>query len=372
MDTQETEPVDQDQENPETPQSEQTEVRSDAEYVQNEAQRRVDFFLRDAVDREDRLDLISRKIKKQLQLVETSEEDERSEIAAIQQWINQEQQVHGSAIYNDALLQRETQRVKGNYIKYREQSPVILNILTRTKESMTGNAQPEIAAEPIAEPVIELAEEPTDNTEPIVLTEEITPPSETPADEPLVMSEAVLTEKKQAAELEDEQHGKEEITEQKEIKLDIEDISEKMHRNRQLAEDLRGATARLRSIARDTSSREPWYRPLQSFDEEYIGKLNNRLANILDEAGRLHNVNRMVEENDPQAAVMLNKINEELSHNWRGVEGILDDATDFANRLRRRTNDLLNGDMDHDNPVWQVGSRLRQATEELESRKRML
>lgn len=161
--------------------------------------------------------------------------------------------------------------------------------------------------------------------------------------------------------------------EQEKPKVTLEEIETKMRRNREMAENMRGYTAKLRSTCANVSPREPWFRHLQDFDQEHVNRLKNLLMKVFSDADSLNKVRSAVQENKPYADRMFEDISQDLRTDWVQIERELEDATDSNNRLRRRTErDVTHEALDSDNPIRLVGLHLRRAGEDLQSNKNRL
>lgn len=326
-----------------TPQAETAEQSemSDLDYARQEAQQEVDAFLSNAeFDSAVKLDVINGKIAQVSGRIDKLRDEMDTELDGAREQFKSFQ----SAGYDQAWLDRTSDEIKQRYTGWQAEDRAKVDILTAASLTLTPNpsTEPESEVPEIVEP--SAAEEPAEV-------------NETPVIEPL------------------ETESKEETTEQNQSKvekekpkIDTAEILKKIKRNQELAEDLRSMSARIRNVT-EVSPREPWFRPLQRFDDEFVGKLNNRLLRIIDGSTQLRNISQAMENGDSNADSRMIELTDELNHEWRIVASILEDANHFMNRLRWQTEELSNKDMDRDHPVFQVGSQLRRATEELNSRR---
>lgn len=315
--------------NPETqpevaPQAE-TVVQSDLDYAKEKAQQEVDAFLSSTeFDNATKLNVINEKIAQVSGRVDTLHDEMNAELDSAREQFKNFQNVG----YDQAWLDQASDEIRQRYTSWQTEDRVKIGVLTVASLTLSPNP----AAEPESEEVEAI---------------------ETAATEPPIEPKEVEPQDKKETE---------------KTKIDTAEILQKMKRNQELAEDLRSMSARLRNIV-DVSPREPWFRPLQRFDDEFIGKLNNRLLRIIDGSTQLRNIGQAIENGAPNADDRLIELTDELTHEWNTVASILEDANHFMNRLRWQTEEQSSNDMDRDHPVFQVGSQLRRATEELNSRR---
>ncbi|AKM82291.1 TPA: hypothetical protein DD449_04330 [Candidatus Berkelbacteria bacterium] len=368
MDTQEIQSVEGGNEETKMPAQEEQQPKTEEQeldYVREEAQRKIDAYLANPeLDMNAKAALLDDRINKQRGLIEQYRDEERQDVDDIRAEYKRRKEINFQDD-NEAWAKKQIAEVKDRYSLWRKEVQAIITTLRQNKEKLT----PETPSSTADQPQIESSTQTDELTNPAA-AEEPAEAEEPPVAETLIMPEDVAAETSTEEAIQEE---KEEPEETKDVLLDQQTITEKMVKNRELAEDLRNISARLRTISTDISPNEPWYRPLQRFNEEYIGKLNNRLLNIIDEAGKLRSVNKAIEDDETNIAQQrLADSSEQLQHNWEMVGAILEDAMHFINRLRNATNELSRDSVDSDHPIWQIGSRLRQASTELENRQRML
>lgn len=162
----------------------------------------------------------------------------------------------------------------------------------------------------------------------------------------------------------------EETPEAPKTNLTPEEVNEKIRQNKNLTEEMQHLSLRLTKIAGDVSPREPWYRPMNDFNEEYVRNLRAKLSNISEVSDRLRQIGHALEQNNPRAESNYNKLSAELDSRWRSVEATLDDALRFMTRLRTRTIDLMQDRFDNSHVVSQSGRVLRQMQEGVGNRRR--
>lgn len=332
---------------PEAVAPEETTEQSDLDIARERAQQEVDAFLSSAeFDDVLKQEIITNKVVQINKRLDQLHDEMNDELDGAREQFKSFQ----SAGYDQAWLDRTSDEIRRRYSGWKAEERAKIGVLRAASTTLAPNSDKELESEApeIVEPSV---------------TEEPAEVNETPAVEPHVATSEVESED----EITEENQPKDE----EKPKINTAEILQKMKRNQELAEDLRSMSARLRNIA-NVSPREPWFRPLQRFDEEFVGKLNNRLLRIIDDSGRLRNSSQAIENDDSKAGDRLIELTDELSHEWRIVASILEDANHFMNRLRWQTEELSNEDMDRDHPVFQIGSQLRRATEELGSRRNML
>lgn len=176
-----------------------------------------------------------------------------------------------------------------------------------------------------------------------------------------IVEEASQDEQKEQAQTNETNRAKEFAYQEK-----IQEINRQARLNQEKADSYARVFSRMRSDIRDLSPRVIYAPMLNQFSDQFIDSNRARMGRILELSDRFKQAEKAFADNNPDAEIIYNQINDELKTEWHSFRISHEESLEALHRSLRRLEELNNG-IDPDEPLMKIYRGVRQIGDDFHS-----